>query len=188
MICTKTKGNLLSTVTKVTKDRRDPMSSVILVMSWNQDLLDVDHRTHDNWVVSFTTWSCRSPSYGRAKTCRNQTKIRDQNPALGYICPGELHQRSPNAPKIEDRSQEETEWQERGAREAAWSLAKSVLKFKEHERATFFSRKIGACLHQLSNLRNENLLSTPARQCTWSAKRTWVMLKWILWRSRVVPR
>ena len=34
-----------------------------------------------------------------------------QNPSLGYICPGELHQRSTNAPKFEDRSQEETEWQ-----------------------------------------------------------------------------
>ena len=54
---------------------------------------------------------------------------RDQNPSLGLICPGELHQRGPNAPKFEDRSQEETEWQEQGAREAAWKLAKSVLTF-----------------------------------------------------------
>ena len=36
--------------------------------------------------------------------------IRDQNPSLGMICPGEPQQRNPNAPKIEDRSQEETEW------------------------------------------------------------------------------
>ena len=28
------------------------------------------------------------------------TKIRDQNLSLGYICPGEPHQRSPNAPKF----------------------------------------------------------------------------------------
>ena len=33
MICTKAYGNLLSTVTKVTTDRGDPMSSVIPVMS-----------------------------------------------------------------------------------------------------------------------------------------------------------
>ena len=38
--------------------------------------------------------------------------IRDQNPSLGMICPGDLHQRNPSAPKFEDRSQEETEWQE----------------------------------------------------------------------------
>ena len=34
--------------------------------------------------------------------------IRDQNPSLGLICPGEPPQRGPNAPKFEDRSQEET--------------------------------------------------------------------------------
>ena len=95
------------------------------------------------------------------KAIARHTKIRDQNPSLGYICPGEPHQR-PNTPKFEDRSQEETVWQEQGAREAAWKLAKSVLKLKEHQRATF----IGACLHQLLNLRKENLLSTPERQCT----------------------
>ena len=44
------------------------------------------------------------------------------------------------------RSQEETEWQEQGAREAAWKLAKSVLKLKEHERATFFSPSENGCL------------------------------------------
>ena len=48
--------------------------------------------------------------------------IRYQNPSLGMICPGDPHQRDPNAPKFEDRSQEETEWQERCAREAAWKL------------------------------------------------------------------
>ena len=64
------------------------------------------------------------------KAIARHTKIRDQNPSLGYICPGEPPQRSPNAPKFEDRSQEETEWQEQGAREAAWKLAKRVLKIK----------------------------------------------------------
>ena len=74
------------------------------------------------------------------------SKIRDQNPSLGYICPGEPHERSPNAPKFEDRSQEETEWQEQGAREAAWKLAKNVFKLKEHERAAFFSSPENRCL------------------------------------------
>ena len=79
------------------------------------------------------------------KAIARHTKIRDQNPSFGYICPGELHERSPNAPKFEDRSQEETEWQEQGAREAAWKLAKSVLKLKEHQRATFFSPSENRC-------------------------------------------
>ena len=80
------------------------------------------------------------------KAIARHTKIRDQNPSLEYICPGEPHQRSPNAPKFEDRSREETEWQELGAREAAWKLAKSVFKLEEHERATFFSPSENRCL------------------------------------------
>ena len=80
------------------------------------------------------------------KAIARHTKIRDQNPSLGYICSGEPHQRSPNAPKFEDRSLEETEWQEQGAREAAWKLAKSVLKLKEHQRAAFFSPSENRCL------------------------------------------
>ena len=80
------------------------------------------------------------------KAIARHTKIRDPNPSLGYICPGEPPQRSPNAPKFEDRSQEETEWQEQGAREAAWKLAQNVLKLKEHERATFFSPSENRCL------------------------------------------
>ena len=52
-------------------------------------------------------------------------KIRDQNPSLNKICPGEPHQRHPNAPKFEDRSQEETEWQH-CAREAVWKQAQNL--------------------------------------------------------------
>ena len=80
--------------------------------------------------------------------------IRDQNPSLGMICPGEPHQRKPNAPKFEDRSQEEKEWQEQGAREAAWRLAKSILKFKEKNKAAFFSPSENRCL-PASNLKPE---------------------------------
>ena len=32
------------------------------------------------------------------KAIARHTKIRDQNPSLGYICPGEPHERSSNAP------------------------------------------------------------------------------------------
>ena len=37
-------------------------------------------------------------------------------------------------------------WQDQGAREAAWKLAKSVLKLEEQERATFFSPSENRCL------------------------------------------
>ena len=54
--------------------------------------------------------------------------ILDQNQSLGMVCPCDPHQRNPNAPNFEDRSQEETEWQGRCARDAAWRLAKRILK------------------------------------------------------------
>ena len=88
------------------------------------------------------------------KDIARHTQNRDKNPSLGYICPGEPHQRSPNAPKFEDRSLEETEWQEHGAREAAWKLAKNVFKLKEQERAAFFSPSENRCF-PASNLKPE---------------------------------
>ena len=63
------------------------------------------------------------------KAVLRHADIRDQNPSLGMICPGDPHQRNTNAPKFEDRPQEETEWQEQGAREAAWKLAQNIRKF-----------------------------------------------------------
>ena len=198
MICMIERGNPLWTVTKVKTDRRNPLKSVTPVMSWNTDLLDVDHRTHDNWVASFRTWSRRSLFSGRGsdmqkpiqcvkftKGIARHIKIR---PSLGHFCPGEPHQRGPNAPKFEDRSQEERVARAMG-REAAWKLAKSVLKLKEHQRAAFFSPSENRCL-PASTLKPEEreLLSTPERRCTWSAKTTWMMLKWILWRNRAVLR
>ena len=64
------------------------------------------------------------------KAIARHTEIRDQNPSLGLICPGEPYQRSTNAPKFEDRSQEETEWQEQCAREAGWKAGQKCIKIK----------------------------------------------------------
>ena len=58
--------------------------------------------------------------------------------------------RSPNAPKSEDRSREETEWQELGAREAAWKLAKNVFKLKEHEKSSILlvsGKEVPPCIN-----------------------------------------
>ena len=53
---------------------------------------------------------------------------------------------APTLQNLRTRSQEETEWQEQGAREAAWQLAKSVSNFKERDRATLFSPSESRCL------------------------------------------
>ena len=81
--------------------------------------------------------------------------IRDQNPSFGMICPGDPHQRNPNAPKFEDWSQEETEWQERCARKAAWRLAKNILKLNEKNKAAFFSPSENWCSPAPSTLKPE---------------------------------
>ena len=148
---------------------RNPLTTVVEITSQITDLLGAVHRIHDNLGCVFhdkeppklssilrKSSDMQKPSQ-RVKftnAIARHTKIRDQNPSLGLICPGEPHERSPNAPKFEDRSQEETEWQEQGAREAAWKLAKSVIKLKEHERATFFSPSENRCL-PASNLKPE---------------------------------
>ena len=126
-------------------------------------------------LIKYTTIGLRFTGYGAAEVVINFTeeliqkpiqrlkftkvvahheKIENQKPSLGYICPGEPRERSFNAPKFEDRSQEETEWQELGAREAAWKLAKNVFKLKEHERAAFFSSLENRC-HFASTLKLE---------------------------------
>ena len=81
--------------------------------------------------------------------------IRDQNPSFGMIYPGDPQQRKPNAPKFEDRSQEETEWKERCAHEAAWRLAKNILKLNEKHKTAFFSPSENWCLPAPSAIKPE---------------------------------
>ena len=71
------------------------------------------------------------------------------------ICPADRHQRNPNAPRFEDRSQEETEWQERCAWEPAWRLAEGILKLKEKDKTAFFSPSENRCLPAPSTLKPE---------------------------------
>ena len=64
-------------------------------------------------------------------------------------------QRSPCAPKFEDRSQEETERQERCANGDAWRMAKSILMLKEKDNATFFTQTEVRCLQAPSVIKTE---------------------------------
>ena len=69
-----------------------------------------------------------------------QANIRDnKGPSLGKNQVKSSHQRSPYAVNFEDRSQEETERQERCSRGDAWKLAKNIYKLKETEKAIFYS-------------------------------------------------
>ena len=57
---------------------------------------------------------------------------------------------------LRDRSQEETEWQERCARDAAWRLAESILKLKEKNKTAFFSPSENRCLSAPSTIEPED--------------------------------
>ena len=65
-----------------------------------------------------------------------------QGPSLGKKQVKIPHQRSPYAIKIEDRSQEETERQERCAHDKVWNIERNIDKLKEKDKATFYSSTI----------------------------------------------
>ena len=87
------------------------------------------------------TYGNQSGVYDSAKPCYVTLTFETKIHRLEWFCPGYPHQRHPNAPKFEDRSPEETEWQERCAREAAWKLAKSILKLRSTRTAWTSSKK-----------------------------------------------
>ena len=132
------------------------------------------------YVENYTTIGLRIPRYGPAEVFVDFTEElkhaeTDQNPSLRLIYQGEPHQRSPNAPQIKDQSQEETEWQEQGAREAAWNLAKNVLNSKEQERTTFFSPSENWCLPAPFTLKPEERefvvdSDRIKRKCGWTGR------------------
>ena len=158
---------------------------------------------HGNWVVYFRTWRRRCLFSGRALTCRSRSNVwNSQKPIARH------HQNSRpksfvriSLPKWTSSAQPQRSkiWgsvsgrdrvaRARCPRSSVEAGQKCVeIKKSVKEQHSSHLRKIGACLHQILNLRNENLLWTPERRCIWSAERTWVMLKWILWRNRAVLR
>ena len=65
---------------------------------------------------------------------------------------------APMLQKFEDPSQEETEWQERCGREAAWKSAKNIEKLKEKHKTILLTFGIGVYLCLQTNQTKENLL------------------------------
>ena len=68
-------------------------------------------------------------------------KIRERKgPSRGSLQKCAPHERSPGAPKFEERSHEETFCTQEGcARRAAWDSAKTIYKLKNSDKATFES-------------------------------------------------
>ena len=87
-----------------------------VIRNWDKIHLNVNLLMHGNWVALFQDMTPPKSILRKStdmpksiqrvkfkKAIARHAKIRDQNPSLGYICPGEPHERSPNAPKFEDR-------------------------------------------------------------------------------------
>ena len=74
------------------------------------------------------------------KAVARHAEIRDQNPSLGCICPGEPHERSPNAPqsgKSKVPAKQHGSWPK---------MCSNYRSMKEQHSSRL--RKIGASLHQ----------------------------------------
>ena len=83
------------------------------------------------------------------KAVARHTKIREQNPSLGCVCPGKPHQRSPNAPKFEDRSQDETEWARARCPRSSVEAGLKCINFKGARKSNIlltFGKQVPACI------------------------------------------
>ena len=187
-------------LTNVTIDRGNLIRGVM--RSWDKSHLNVDHLMHGNWVAYFRTWRRRSLFSGSAQTCGNQSNVWNSQRLLHVTLKFEAQILRSDifaqvslmsvAPTLQNlgiglRRRQSSKSKVPAKQRGSWPKMCSNSKSMKEQHSSRL-RKIGACLQQRWNLRNENLLSTPVRQCMWSAKRTWVMLKWILWRNRAVLR
>ena len=84
-------------------------------------------------------WDQIAPCTFQKGTLHHVTLRKRRGPSQGVIQKCEAHERSPCAPKFEDRTQEETLQQERCARREAGDLARNVHKVNDKDKVTFVS-------------------------------------------------
>ena len=113
-------------------------------------------------------------------TLRQASLREKEGPSIEKIHVKIPHQRSPYAMKCEDRSQEETERQQRCARGKAWNLAKNIFKLKEKDKAAFYFPTEEWVLPVTSKKspRKESLPSIPEQVYIWSARETLTLPNW----------
>ena len=113
-------------------------------------------------------------------TLRQAIIRENKEPSLGKIQVKIPHQRSPYAVKFEDRSQEETERQERCAQSKAWNLAKNIYKVKDKEKATFYSpsEEWVAPAASTKELEEREFVVDSRASCIWSARKTLTLPSW----------
>ena len=89
------------------------------------------------------------------KAVLRHANIRDQKLSLGVICPGDPHQRNPMLQNLRIGLKKRRKGKKRYAREAAWKMARCILKLKEKHKTTFFSPSKNWCLPSPSTIKPE---------------------------------
>ena len=83
----------------------------------------------------------RNESHRHSLKSAWHNKIRERKgPSRVAVQKSEPQERNPRASKFEGRKPQETLQQERCARTEAWDLARTVLKLKARDMATFYAR------------------------------------------------
>ena len=115
----------------------------------------------------------------RQSTLRQASIRENKGPSLGQIQVKISHQRSPYGVNFEDRSQEETERQERCARCKAWTLARHIYKLKEKDKTTFCSLTECRPHPPLKKNQGKRVCGRLREQvCKWSARESLTLLSW----------
>ena len=149
------------------RSKRNGDKSAVALLKRDKELgLCISGRGAAKIVIDFTeelnhaetnpTCSIHQSSVFRSQRKRPQS-IAQQNLPRGSSSA------QPQRSKIGDRSQEETEWQEHWAREAAWKLAKKILKLKEKHKNYIFSLTEKWCLPSVGT--NAHNCHTSRCQC-----------------------
>ena len=156
-------------ISDMLRQKESPTRSRIKVLQ--KDKLRYWRSLH-NWVVSqflsekvYSTWKIwdqNTPS-NSPKGTWHQIKIRERKgPSRGIIQKCAPHERSPYAPKFDERSHEETLHQEGCARRVAWNLAKNIYKLKNSDKTTFYvpgERKSNVDTYHITETRRARIRS-----------------------------
>ena len=176
---TRLTNNQIESQTRATSQNEEKTMTRMLWLSW---------KVYYNWLASRKTrmhWFLKEENSPRGNPMQKvlgstrkvrftqstlrQASIREKKgPSLGKRNVNVPHQRSPYAMKFEDRSNEETERQQRCARSKAWNLAKNIYKLKEKDKTTFCfpaEEWVLPLLRQQKSRRKESLWLIPERVC-----------------------
>ena len=122
------------------------------------------------------------PGRGRfTKSTLRQASIQEKKgPSLGKMSVKVPHQRSPFAMKFEDRSQEETERQQRCARSKAGNLAKHFTSSKKKTKlhSTRLQKSAYSRLLQQNEPEEKEFVVDSAARMHMVSKRTLTLLSW----------